>query len=73
MKACTEALNHRIEAKIRGSKMKKYLQAMAVVLVVSAMLTGCNDEAPKKEEGITEDAPQHFNFKPSDRSKNKGF
>lgn len=53
--------------------MKKYLQAMAVVLVVSAMLTGCNDEAPKKEEGITEDAPQHFNFKPSDRSKNKGF
>ena len=53
--------------------MKKYLQAVAVVLVVSAMLTGCNDEAPKKEEGVTEGAPQHFNFKPIDRSKSKEF
>lgn len=73
LKACTEVLNRRIEAKIRGFEMKNLFSAIVVLMLLSATLTGCSDENPKKEESSAEDTPHLFNFKPSDRSKNKGF
>lgn len=55
--------------------MKKYLNVMAIVLVVSTMLAACSDETSKKEKSIDEDdIPELYRgFKPTDRSKDKGF
>lgn len=55
--------------------MKKLFSAIAVLMLLSATLTGCSDETPKKEESVIEDdrPALYKGFKPTDRSKSKGF
>lgn len=55
--------------------MKNLISAIAVLMFFSTTLTGCSDESPKKEESvIKDDRPELYKgFKPTDRSKSKGF
>lgn len=71
MKACTEASSRLTEARARGFKMKNFC-SLFMALVVIFTLSGC--EKPEEKKNEDEGRPELYKgFKPTDRSKSKGF